>query len=533
MVPRRRLLVQGTIAALLVALCVTFGSDAWAAARGFYARLTILSTIVRHSRDYYVDPVDTDRLMDGAIDGLLDRLDPHSNYLPADEAARLNERLTGRFGGVGIQYSIIDGSPTVISVIEGGPAENAGVITGDRIVTVDDAPTVNWRVPEVQEHLKGEIGTSVRLGLDRAGERELVRVAITRGVIPLRSVPYAFMLHDSTGYIRISNFARTTGAEFRSALDSLVASGMRQLVLDLRNNGGGDMRAAVLVCNNFLPEGTTIVSQRGRWRSANQAFYASAEPTKLGIPIVVMINHGSASASEIVAGALQDTDRAIIVGQRSFGKGLVQRTFDLGQEVQDGGTLLLTVARYYTPTGRCIQRDYSAGEAQYYAEGFADESRADTARGEAYVTPLGRTLYAGGGIRPDIPLTAATISRPVVRLRNRAAFFRFADLLVRDGVRLPASADALHEMALSDEVFDRFVTYAGEVDPQLGAEDIRSARDELVPYIASGMAGRSDGHEAAYRLLAPYDPELQMAHRHMDDARSLLRQVAQIEGGRG
>ena len=514
----------------IVVVLLISASDVWAAARGFYARLTILSTIVRHSRDYYVDPVNTDELMDGAIDGLLDRLDPHSNYLSASEARRLNERLTGRFGGVGIQYSIIDGAPTVISVIEGGPAQNAGVITGDRIITVNDTPTAGWRESEVQQNLKGEIGSPVRLGVDRAGESALVNIDITRGLIPLRSVPYAFMLQDSTGYIRISNFAQTTGHEFRSALDSLTGAGMRQLVLDLRNNGGGDMRAAVLVCNNFLSEGTTIVSQRGRWRSVNQAFYASAEPEKLNIPVVVMINHGSASASEIVAGALQDTDRGLVVGQRSFGKGLVQRRFDLSRDVQDGGALLLTVARYYTPTGRCIQRDYSGGEARYYTEGLSDESPADTARGEPFITPLGRTVYGGGGIHPDIVLPVSTVGRIVLRLRNRAMYFRFADALLRDGEQIPSDNDALYEYVVTDAIFNRFVSFMQETDPQFQEDQIREARNEIVPYLASGMAGRLNGHVAAYRFLAPYDSELNAAVLHMNGARSLLRQLAQVEG---
>ncbi len=515
----------------VVVLGAAFAPEVWAAARGFYTRLTVLSTIVRISREVYVDPVDADDLMDGAIDGLLDRLDPHSSYLPPEEAEDFEERIRGGFGGVGIQYSILDNVPTVISTIEGGPAEHAGVITADRIMFVNGTPTRGRRSKEVQEHLRGQVGTRVKLRIDRAGTGELVPVEIERGVIPLESVPYAFMIDDGTGYVRISNFSSRTGAEFAAALDSLAGAGMEELIVDLRNNGGGALRSAIQVCDRFLPEGTMIVSQRGRWQRANQAYYASGHGHKYDIPVVVMINHGSASAAEIVSGALQDTDRGIIVGQRSFGKGLVQQKFDLDREIRDGGTLLLTVARYYTPTGRSIQRDYSGGTARYYVEGMSDEPVPDTTRGDPFVTPLGRIVYGGGGIFPDHVLEPGHISRTTAKLRGFRAFFRFADVLLREGSDIPDAPEGLSRFTISDELFERFVAFSADLSPDLDGDSIREQRQELEPYLVAGMAGRLWGHKAHYQFLAPVDPELSLARRHLQDARQLLAQVQQINGG--
>jgi len=499
---------------------------AWAAARGVYARLAVLNTIIHLARDVYVDSVDTDKLMDGAIDGLLDRLDPHSSYLPPEEAQRLGERLRGSFGGVGIQYSIIDGVPTVISTIEGSPAANAGLATGDQITAVDNQTTMGWRESEVQEHLRGPSGTSVTVTVDRGGEKPAT-ITIVRGAIPLKSVPYAFMLDDSTGYLRISNFAQPTGREVDDALRELLAGGVRYLILDLRDNGGGDLDAAVQVCDFFLRPGTTIVSQRGRWEGATQTYKATANSRKVDVPVIVLINHGSASASEIVAGALQDTDRGIIVGQRSFGKGLVQRTFDLSRQVADGGMLLLTVARYYTPTGRLIQRDYKAGTAQYLLEGFSDQSPADTARGPAYATPLGRVVYGGGGIRPDriVPRTRANLT--VIRLTGRAAFFRFADELVRQGREFPPTLAAFRsEFTVDAATWEAFVAFVRRVDPELSEDELQGARAEVVPFVIAGIAGRLWGPEAQYRLLAPVDPELAAARSDLVDAARLLAAAA-------
>ena len=495
----------------------------WASARDFYTKLQVLSNIVSLARDVYVDEIDPGKLMDGAINGLFDELDPHSSYLAKDEAQRFTEKVQGSFGGVGIQYSVVEGVPTVIATIEGGPAEYAGVRAGDQIVRVDGKTTIGWRSDDVQTHLRGPKGSRVSIAVSRAGVDEPIEIDIVRGDIPLLSIPYAFMLNDSAAYVRITNFAATTGREFATAMDSLDRIGMRYLVIDLRNNGGGDMDGAVAIANHFLSDGTTIVSQRGRWEPANQIIYASGGARKYDVPVVVLINHGSASASEIVAGALQDTDRGIIVGQRSFGKGLVQRSFDLSSRVDGGGIVLLTVARYYTPTGRLIQRDYSAGTAQYILDAMADGSSVDTTAQPAFATPLGRIVYGGGGISPDYHTEAQSVDRAIVRLANRSAFFRFADDLARRNRIIAETSEAYRVLEADDSLWSEFVDFAMASDTTFTDVDLERIRPDVTPYVLAGIAGRFQGPEARYRLLVPIDAELAEALHHLNDAAELLR----------
>jgi len=515
----RNAVILGAMAAFL-AICAP---KVMAAARGFYARLTILSTIVRLARDVYVDEVDTDRLMDGAIDGLLDRLDPHSDYLPPEEAARFGERIRGSFGGVGIYYTIIEGLPTVTSVIEGGPAEHAGLLSGDRILSVDGLTTVNWREAEVQEHLKGPVGTRVRLEIRRNGRETPLPVEIVRGVIPLKSVPYAFMLDDTTGYIRIANFAQTTGQEVEEAIGRLNDAGMRCLVLDLRDNGGGELNAAVAVADFFLEAGSVIVSQRGRWEQANQTYFATSGSRKVDTPVVVLINRGSASASEIVAGALQDTDRGIIVGQQSFGKGLVQRQFDLSQQAQGGGVLLLTVARYYTPTGRLIQRDYGAGTAQYIFSGIAEGVRVDTSQGLRFVTPLGRVVYGKGGISPDYAIPRNDPDPVLAKLYSSALFFRFVNDAANTVVATPQGGEEFRASQLVDDrVLATFFDFCERMDSSFTKSKLEAKENSIRPHLAAAIAEKTWGQQGRYRVLAPFDTELSAARAHLVDARSLL-----------
>ncbi len=516
---RRRIV----LAIIGLAIVTVIAPKVWASARDFYTKLQVLSTIVSLARDVYVDEVDPSDLMDGAISGLLGKLDPHSSYLAKDEAQRFTEKVQGSFSGVGIQYSVVEGVPTVIATIEGGPAEHAGVLAGDQIVRVDGQTTIGWRSDDVQSHLRGPKGTRVSISVSRAGVDDPIDIEITRGDIPLTSIPYAFTLNDSTAYVRITNFAATTAREFATAMDSLDRNGMRYLVIDLRNNAGGDMDGAVAIANHFLSDGSTIVSQRGRWEPANQVIYATGGARKYDVPVVVLINHGSASASEIVAGALQDTDRGIIVGQRSFGKGLVQRSFDLSSRVDGGGIVLLTVARYYTPTGRLIQRDYSAGTAQYILEGMTDHASIDTTTLPAFSTPAGRLVYGGGGISPDFEVDAQTVDRVIVRLANRSAFFRFADELARRNRISPETREAYRSSDIDDGLWSDFAEFAMSTDTTLTEDDLERVRTDATPYVLAGIAGRFDGPEARYRLLLPIDTELAAALDHLNDAAELRR----------
>ncbi|MDP6126125.1 MAG: S41 family peptidase, partial [Candidatus Latescibacteria bacterium] len=459
------LLVPAVVGVLL------FGGWAYGQARQVFRKLKVLQTIMVLSRQVYVDEVDANSLLDGAIDGLLDRLDPHSNYITPEETAKLRERMESRFYGVGIQYALVDGTITVISPIDGAPAKKAGMLAGDRIVAVDGVSAQGWRNEEVKEHIRGPDGTTVVLTVVRAGVAEPIKISIVRGKVPVRSVRSAFVTDDHIGYIRATRFARTTGEDVATAWDSLTQIGMRSLVLDLRDNGGGTLGGAVAVCDLFLPEGTVIVSQKGRWAGATQTFYATKEATRALIPIVVLINHGSASASEIVAGAVQDTDRGLVVGRTSFGKGLVQRQFDVSQRVDGAGSLLLTVARYYTPSGRLIQRDYGENKRHYYQQSFEDDPIDSSARERFETLELSRTVFGGGGISPDVRVEGRRWGNLELTLNRRRLFFRFADHLTETGRAPTMTADeylrsGMVDSSLLGEAYE-FATKSGlDIEPQ-------------------------------------------------------------------
>ena len=357
--------------------------------------------------DQYVDKVDIDSLVEKAIPTILGELDPHSVYISAKDAQTTQDELKGSFSGIGVEFTIREDTIHVQNVIKNGPAERAGLLAGDKIVSVDGKPFVGKIVTneEAQHRLKGPKGTKVKVGVLRYGSKAVKLFDITRGDIPVKSITATYMLDDKTGYIRIRNFGETTYSELLASLVQLSQQGFQNLVLDLRDNGGGYMNAAVLIANEFLPKNKLIVYMQGR-KSPRKDFRSDGHGSYQSIPMVVLINEGSASASEIFAGAMQDNDRATIIGRRSFGKGLVQQQI----EFPDGALVRLTIARYYTPSGRCIQKPYSNGEDPNYendiltryqhGEFFSQDSIKH--HGPAYHTGIGRVVYGGGGITPDI-----------------------------------------------------------------------------------------------------------------------------------
>lgn len=374
-------------------------------------RLTNLLHIID---DKYVDKVNLDSLAEAAIPKILAELDPHSVYISAKDVQAANDDLKGSFSGVGIEFTIREDTIRVQNVISNGPAERAGIIAGDKIVSVDGKPFVGKIVTnqEAQYRLKGPKGTKVKIGVIRYKQKKVKYFTVTRGEIPQKSISATYMLDDKTGYIRIKNFGETTYPELLIALAQLSQSGFQSLVIDLRDNTGGYMNPAVQMANEFLPKNKLIVYTQGR-KSPRQEYRSDGRGNYQNLPLVVLINEGSASASEIFAGAMQDNDRATIIGRRSFGKGLVQ----LPMEFPDGSMIRLTVARYYTPSGRCIQKPYTAGDDKNYeqdiiaryqhGEFFSRDSIKHT--GPAYYTSLGRVVYGGGGITPDIFVAEDTL----------------------------------------------------------------------------------------------------------------------------
>ena len=408
---------------LLMALCVVVGILIGT----FYAnhfsgnRLNIinsgsnrLSNLLHIVDDQYVDKVNIDSLVDMAIPQILADLDPHSVYIPAKDAQAVTDDLKGSFSGVGIEFTIRKDTIRVQNVVKNGPAQRAGILAGDKIVSVDGKPFVGKVVTqdEAMRRLKGPKDTKVKIGVKRYGQKAVKYFTVTRGEIPQRSITATYMLDKNTGYIKIKNFGETTYPELLIALAQLSQEGFNNLVIDLRDNGGGYMNSAVQMANEFLPKNKLIVYMQGR-KSPRQDFRSDGHGSYQKIPLVVLINEASASASEIFAGAMQDNDRATIIGRRSFGKGLVQQQLGF----PDGSMIRLTIARYYTPSGRCIQKPFKPGDNQDYdndlltryqhGEFFSQDSIKHT--GPAYHTSIGRTIYGGGGITPDIFVAEDTL----------------------------------------------------------------------------------------------------------------------------
>ena len=374
-------------------------------------RKLIISTATINN--YYVDSVDTEKLVEDAIRGMLEKLDPHSQYSTPEQTKRLNEPLQGSFDGIGVQFNILDDTLLVIQTITGGPAEKAGVMAGDRIISVADTAIAGVKMPQedIMKRLRGPRGTVARLGILRDGIDDTLRIDVVRDKIPLNSVDAAIMLTRNTGLIRFSNFAATTHQEVVEAIRKLKGQGMKNLILDVTQNGGGFLQAAAEIASEFLPQGDMIVYTKGR-AFKQQEFRSRGGNAFQEGKVIILVDEYSASAAEILAGAIQDQDRGLVVGRRTFGKGLVQRPVDL----PDGSMIRLTISKYYTPSGRCIQKPYEKGKEKEYRMDvinrfnhgeltnadsihFPDSLRFQTLR-------EGRTVYGGGGIMPDyfVPL---------------------------------------------------------------------------------------------------------------------------------
>lgn len=381
----------------------------------------------------YVDTVNRQAIVEDAIPNILMKLDPHSVYIPARDFQRMNEPLQGNFEGIGVSFNMLTDTVFIISTIPGGPSEKVGVMPGDKIIYVGDSLVAGQNIPDqgIISLLKGPRGTEVNIRVLRKGQDTLIPFTIKRDKIPIISVDVSYMVNETTGYIKISRFSMTTYQEFMEGLLKLKDLGMQKLILDLRGNVGGVMDPATMIADEFLEEGKLIVYTEGR-ASPRQDIYATANGNFLEGELVVMQDEWSASASEILAGAIQDNDRGTIIGRRSFGKGLVQEPMAFN----DGSAMRLTIARYYTPTGRSIQKPYTNGSDDYY-----DDLHDRFVRGEAweadsihfadslkFITPAGNVVYGGGGIMPDLFIPADTTGGSLYfnRLRNLSLIYRFA-----------------------------------------------------------------------------------------------------------
>lgn len=430
-----------------------------------------LNALLRVVDDQYVDTVNMDKLVEDALPQILAELDPHSTYIPAQSYEDVNSELEASFSGIGIQFQIQDDTIHVNSVVAGGPSEKVGVMAGDRIVKVNDTLFVGKIVTEneAKRRLKGPKGSQVKISVKRASEKELLDFNIIRGDIPQNTVEAAYMIDKDFGYIQISKFGRETHVELLNALAQLTHQNCKGIILDLRDNTGGFMDAAIRMANEFLPEGQLIVFAQGR-KYPRQMEYANGTGSVQRMPLVVLVNEGSASASEIFAGAIQDNDRGTIVGRRTFGKGLVQQPIDFS----DGSGIRLTIARYYTPSGRCIQRPYENGKDEAYemdwlnryehGEFFsADSIKLNT--DDEYHTILGRPVYGGGGIMPDVFVAQDTtgVTSYLIEVSNKRIIQQFC-FNYSDTNRAKLSEQKTLEQMVKylrkQSIVDKFLAYA-------------------------------------------------------------------------
>ena len=480
----------------------------------------------------YVDSVNENKLVEEAIKGMLESLDPHSSYTDAKETKELEEPLQGEFSGVGIQFNMNQDTLYVIQTVPGGPSERVGVLAGDRIIYVNDTTIagVKMKNSDIQKRLRGKKGTNVTIKVKRPGVKELITFRITRDNIPLNSIDAKYMLDERTGYLRISRFGAKTHEEMTDALKELKKQGMTQLIMDLSDNGGGYLNAAIDMCNEFLERGQLMVYTEGDNSPRNEA-HANGWGDYKDLRMVVIVNQYSASAAEIFAGAMQDWDRAVVVGRRTFGKGLVQRPF----KFEDGSMMRLTVARYYTPSGRCIQKPYNRGDKKAYEKDLLDRANEgeyysldsiqfnDTLR---YSTCLnGRTIYGGGGVMPDVyvPVDTSEYSTYYRDLSAKGILNQFAIKYVdknRKSItkRFATVKEFDQGFNVSDEMM-RDLIAMGENDSIKYDEEKYRTSEQLLKAITKGLIARDVYSDAgAYSVIINHrNPDVQVAYEVLND----------------
>ena len=487
---------------------------------GDYDRWRKLNLILEQVQANYVDTIDMKKMTDAAVVAALSELDPHSVYLPPVDLEESETELAGNFDGIGIQFNVPNDTAIVLNVIPGGPSEKAGLQQGDRIVRVDDETIAGTKTPQdtMVSLMKGPSGSKVKITVSREGTE--IPFEITRGKIPVHSIDAAFMINDTTGYIRLSKFRRTTYHEFAQASEKLLGQGMKKMIFDLRGNTGGYFDQSFLLCNEFLPKDAPIVYMQGLHRK-RQDFTADGKGELQDVRLTVLIDESSASSSEIFAGAIQDNDRGTIIGRRSFGKGLVQEPINF----TDGSGIRLTVARFYTPSGRCIQKPYSDGTMyaydiyERYKHGEmtdADSIKVDSS--DVYHTLKGRTVYGGGGIVPDIfvPMDTTRATDFYIKCNRKATQMRFASEMFD---RYKSTLSGIDDFAELSEYLDgldlagKFLDFAAHTDkivPRPG--EWEKSESYMMPQLKA-LVGRYSklDDEAFYRFYLDIDETVSVA----------------------
>ncbi len=530
---------------LMMAICVVIGILIGT----FYAnhfsgnRLSIinsssnkLNNLLHIINDQYVDTVNVNDLVEKAMPQILAELDPHSVYISAKDVQQANDDLRGSFSGVGIEFTIRQDTLHVQQVISNGPAERAGVIAGDKIVMVDDKPFTGKTLTneEAMHRLKGPKDTKVKLGILRYGERKVRSITVTRGEVPTKSVTATYMLDSKTGYIRIKNFGENTYPELLIALAKLSQESFQSLCIDLRGNTGGYLQSAVQIANEFLPKNRLIVYTQGR-KSPRQEYRSDGRGSYQHIPLVILIDETSASASEILAGAIQDNDRGTIIGRRSFGKGLVQQPIAFG----DQSMIRLTIARYYSPSGRCIQKPYTAGENKDYEEDIlaryehGEFFSGDSIKheGKEYHTANGRPVYGGGGITPDIfvPEDTTNVTSYYKQASMSGLIIMFAYSYTDENRQKLSQIDGVNDMAnylKRQNIVDKFATYAEKNGLKRRNLMIQRSYKLLERFIISRIIYNMMKEEAWIEYLNSDDPAITETLRIMQEGKAFPPSVA-------
>jgi carboxyl-terminal processing protease len=526
---RNRAIPGAAIVVVLSALAGGFvGSQVQASEDRAYERLRQYSAALAAIETEYVEPVETEPLVYGSVDGMLRTLDPHSSFLEPREFALMRERQEGHYYGIGISILSIDGDVTVTSLFEGSPAYRAGIRRGDVIARVGKDDAKGWPTDEVVRRVKGPKGTPVDISIRRRGLDQLIDLTVVRDEIHITTIRTAFMIAPGTGYVRLQDFSETSNDELTAALRKLKAEGMQRLMLDLRDNPGGPLDQAIAVANQFLRKGQMIVSTRGRVARSHEDYAATEDGAYPDLPLIVLTSRRSASASEIVAGAMQDHDRGWVVGETTFGKALVQSVYP----ISNSAALALTTAHYYTPIGRLIQRPWDGSFDEYLTYELRDQnSERQHSDAEMKQTPGGRKLYSGGGIEPDRFVAGpvegfdpAPFSRGLV---SRGAFINFAERFMKNGDGRPvAKSAATHKVAqgwqVTDAIVDEFKTYIATQGVKVDEEAFAADRAFIAAMIRYEVDYDLFGVGEARRRLALSDPQTKVALGEFPQAEKLL-----------
>lgn len=548
---KKYLIITG---AIIIGVLIGFFIQPLVSGDSIFDQVRKFDYVLNTAAKNYVEEVDTQKLTEAAIKAALNELDVHSVYIPAEEMKRVNEDFQGSFEGIGIEFDIINDTITIVTPIAGGPSEMLGLMSGDKIVKIDDENAVGLSRSEVPKKLKGPKGTKVKVEIVRPSLKETLKFTITRDRIPINTVDAAYIIDNTDiGVIVVNRFAATTNDEMVEALNNLSAQGMKKLILDLRGNPGGYLNQAVLMADEFLNKGDTIVYTIGRKNKFDESYISTGGSKFKNLPLIVLINAGSASASEIVSGAIQDLDRGLIVGETSYGKGLVQRQYEIG----DGSAFRLTISKYYTPSGRSIQRPYKDKDKYRHLVGRLeleegsylenakekiiqqvneinkkakkDDEKIDINSLPIYKTRRGRVVFGGGGITPDYIIKQDTITKFSAEIRRKNLFFEFATSIMQsqgNSLKSKFSSDFtsfLKNYQINDSMIEVFKKLATSKEIEWNDEDYKIDEDFIKISIKAAIARMIWDRNKFIEVFYTIDPQIKKAIELFPEAIKIAR----------